>query len=227
MKSGTTLTVIKFSLISLGLTLSSLSIAGTITYADSPYTAGNTLSASDLNTKFNQIKSAINDNNSGIKSLTLNPYSAFLENGATAASGYGPFSGVVLPDTGSPSFSYGFVLPANYTTGDSITVNLIVHTSSMSCSIDLRPNSISVARVGQTHLVGSGASTGLNAVTSSLITAPATANQSILQQYAITAPDGTSLQARDSIIFSLYRLTTGVTNDCTGDLRIQGVYIDY
>ena len=37
--------------------------AGEVTYDDDTYSTGDTLTASDLNTKFNSIKSAINDNN--------------------------------------------------------------------------------------------------------------------------------------------------------------------
>ena len=47
----------------LSLVIPCLSPAGEITYPDNSYSSGMTLSADDLNAKFNEIKGAVNDNN--------------------------------------------------------------------------------------------------------------------------------------------------------------------
>lgn len=44
--------------------------SGDITYADDPYTTGDTLTADDLNAKFNEIKTVVNDNNANVDTLS-------------------------------------------------------------------------------------------------------------------------------------------------------------
>jgi hypothetical protein len=166
-----------------------------------------------------------NDGASGF--IILSPYGSQREGDATVTDGFGPHSGLRLPDGSNSSFAHGFVLPPDYITGNPITVDLIWHTSSTSCGIALSPNSIAVARIGQTHIMGSNASTGLTAIGGAILNAPSTANQSGLKSYAITAPDGSSLQAGDSIIFSLFRAFSSPNDTCAGDLIIQGISVTY
>lgn len=42
--------------------IANMAFAGAINYSDTPYNDGGTLTTEDLNTKFNEIKSAVNDN---------------------------------------------------------------------------------------------------------------------------------------------------------------------
>lgn len=90
-------------------------VAGEVTYADDSYTAGDTLTASDLNGKFNQIKSAVNGNNTGVTDNASN-----ISTNASAISALQLQQGAV--DTGKVSTAVG-----NFTTSitniDSLTVN--------------------------------------------------------------------------------------------------------
>jgi hypothetical protein len=167
------------------------------------------------------------DNEGASGFITLSPYGSHREGGAGVTDGFGPHSGLRLPDGSSSSFAHGFILPPDYVTGNPITVDLIWHTSSTSCGIVLFPNSIAVARIGRGHLIGPTATTGLSAIGGSTLSAPSAANQSRLKSYAITAPDGSSLQSGDSIIFSLYRPSASANDTCPGDLIIQGISVTY
>ena len=161
------------------------------------------------------------------KFINLNPYGALLD-GATISTGYGPFAGIHVPDSGSPDFAFGFTIPPDYTPGTPLTVRLTWHTSSTSCGIRLRPNFISVARAGRTHIVGASVSTGLDPVGGETLDAPARSNQSSAKEYTITSPDAdTDLEPGDSIIFGLYRWTSSSDDTCTSDLVIQGVQVTY
>jgi hypothetical protein len=160
--------------------------------------------------------------------INLNPYGAFIRGGATLATGFGPFSGIRLPASGTPDFSFGFTVPPDYVPGTSLIVRLVWHSPSTSCGISLQPNFISVARPGRTHIIGPGASSGLDPVGGSTLIAPATANQSSAKDYLITRPDGvTDLRPGDSVIFGLFRSAGAGADTCAGDLVIQGVSILY
>lgn len=195
--------------------------------------SGDTLTAADLNNSFDEVESAVSDNDTRItnieaqKFLTLNPYSAILGGNATISGGFGFNAGIKFTDVATSSFGLGFVIPPDYESGDPITVNLIWHTSSAACGIEFRPNSIAVARSGQTHLTGGGASTGLSTIGGNTLTAPTTSNQSSLKQVSITAPDGTALNPGDSVIFSMFRFSAHAADTCTGDLVVQGVSVMY
>ena len=161
------------------------------------------------------------------KQLTINPFGGMLTDGTITSGGFGANAGVLLPDTGTPQIAYGFVIPSDYTSGASVTLNFVVHSPSTSCGIVLAPNYVAVARAGRTHIVGVGASTGLTAIGGDTITIAA-ANTTIVKQYALTSPSNTTtLQANDSFIFGLFRSAAQASDTCTGNLVIQGIYITY
>lgn len=54
------------SIVCCGLLFSHQALAGEVTYGDDTYTTGDTLTASDLNAKFNEIKAQVNDNNTNV-----------------------------------------------------------------------------------------------------------------------------------------------------------------
>lgn len=160
--------------------------------------------------------------------INLNPYGAFIRNGAAFSTGFGAFAGIRLPASGTPDFSFGFTVPPDYVPGTSLIVRLVWHSPSTSCGISLQPNFISVARLGRTHIIGPGASSGLDPVGGSTLAAPATANQSGAKDFLITRPDGvTDLRPGDSVIFGLFRSASAGADTCGGDLVIQGVSILY
>lgn len=162
------------------------------------------------------------------KFFTLEPYAAFLDGSATFSDGYGPHAGIDMPDGSTSSLAFGFTIPPDYMPGVALTVRLVWHTASTNCGIELRPNFISVARVGRTHLTGSGASTGLDAVGGTVLNAPNTANLSGEKIYTITSPvTRETLQPGDSVIFGLYRCHGCTADTCTGTLKVQGIQVTY
>lgn len=162
------------------------------------------------------------------KFFALNTFGALLGGGATFETGYGPYAGMRLPDSGTPQFSFSFVIPPDYTPGTNLTVRFIWNTPAISCGIVLAPNYISVARAGRTHIIGGGVTDGLTMVGGNVLSAPSTANQSSAKDMTISTPvPGTNLQAGDSIIFGLYRSSGHTSDTCANYLAIQGVSVSY
>jgi hypothetical protein len=90
--------------------------------------------------------------------------------------------------------------------------------------LELRPNFISVARRGQAHITGPGATTGLAPVNGSSVIDIAATDTTSVKIFEITPPDGaTALAPTDIINFGLYRPTDGAADTCSGDLVIQGI----
>ena len=74
--------VTKNVLLSASLVISVSVVAGEVNYSDNAFTDGDTLTADSLNTKFNEIKSEINDNNSRLSSIEQPPAAErFVDNG--------------------------------------------------------------------------------------------------------------------------------------------------
>ena len=162
------------------------------------------------------------------KSFSLNIFAAYLTTGAIFETGWGPYAGLSLPDNISPAFSHSFTIPPNYTPGTDMMVQIIWNTPSTSCGIELRPNYISVARAGRTHISGPSVTDGLTMIGGTTLSAPPTANQSSAKTMRISTPSpGTNLLAGDSVIFGLYRPAAAATDTCTGDLMIQGISVSY
>jgi len=160
--------------------------------------------------------------------ISLDPYGAYVDGGATFSDGFGPNSGLRLPDGVSSSFSLGFTVPPDYAAGTALIVRMVWHTPSTGCAITFRPNSIAIARPGRTHIIGTGASDGLSVVGGVNLNAPATANSSQETRIEITSPvSGTPLQPGDVIMFSMFRAGTVTTDTCTGNLVIQGMALLY
>lgn len=164
---------------------------------------------------------------SALELIQVNPSGVFLDGGATFQTGFGANAGIRLPDAGTPSFALGFALPQSYVTGRPITVAIAWHTNAATpCAVDLRPNFISVARVGRTHIVGVGASTGLSPTTGSTVLLAIATSVTNAALYSVTSPDGaTPLQAFDVINIGLFRSTTAASDTCAGNLVVQGILI--
>lgn len=159
--------------------------------------------------------------------ININPYGVRLEEG-TFATGFGANAGILLPNAATPSISFGFTIPPDYTPGTAIIVRVVWHSPSTNCGIELRPNFISVARAGRTHILGPGASTGLSAVGGTVLNTSAVANRSEAKDYLITSPDGvTDLRPGDSVIVGLFRSAAASTYTCPGNLVIQAISVIY
>ncbi|MFQ3663114.1 MAG: hypothetical protein SNJ69_12060 [Chloroflexaceae bacterium] len=160
--------------------------------------------------------------------ISLDPYGAYLDGGATFSDGFGPNSGLRLPDGAVTSFSLGFTVPPDYAAGTTLTIRMVWHTPSTGCVITFRPNSIAIARPGRTHIIGAGASDGLSVVGGVNLNASPTANSSQETRIEITSPvSGTPLQPGDVIMFSMFRAGTAPADTCTGNLVIQGMALLY
>jgi hypothetical protein len=159
--------------------------------------------------------------------INVNPYGVLLEQG-TFAKGFGPNAGIRLPNSQTPDISFGFTVPPDYVPGTSIIVRIVWHSPSTSCGIELRPNYISVARAGRTHIIGSGVTSGLAAIGGTVLNASGTANRSDAKDYLITSPDGaTDIRPGDSVIVGLFRSADASTDTCGGDLVIQAISVIY
>ena len=113
-------------------------------------------------------------------------------------------------------------------TGGQIALGIMWHTRSVKCDIVLAPKSISIARPGSTHLIGSSEADGIEATSGSNI-ATATGEQYWTQEkfYRITDPTGGRLQAGDAINFTLLRSDSSSSDTCDEAMIIQGIYVRY
>jgi len=162
--------------------------------------------------------------------IDLQLFGARIFGGATFTTGFGPHGGLQLPSTSAvSSFDFQFTVPPDYTSGETLTVRVVWHTSAIDCQMFLRPNSISVSRVGRAHIIGPFASTGLEGVGGDLLQAPSTSNVTRQKLYTIDSPvPATPLQAGDNVIFGLFRdLREGHDDTCAANLTVQGVSITY
>jgi hypothetical protein len=162
------------------------------------------------------------------KFISLDVFGAFLTTGGVFSNGYGPNAGIHLADAANGSFYMNFMLPPDYTTGGPITLHMVWHTGASNCSVELIPNSMSVARPGRTHITGPTTGSGITVVGGTRLFAAATVNQSNSLLVSFNAPDGvTPLQAGDAISFSLFRLGSGTNDTCTADFVLQGAMVMY
>jgi len=161
------------------------------------------------------------------KSFSINPTGAALFGGATVTTGFDHFSGIDLPNTGTPNFMIGFTLPSNYTPGGAVRVYLLALVDQASCAVSLRPNSIAVLREGVGPIHGAGTADGLSVEGGTTISFPATSKAGVKIQVNVTAPDGTQLLPGDSVIFNLFRASGLISDTCTVSLKIQGIEVQY
>lgn len=166
--------------------------------------------------------------------FTINPYGAYLEGEAYFRSGFGPNSGIVLPEKGISALAFGFTLTkqfSDFSTNREANFVLKFHSSGENCHVELKPNFISVTRPFVGHIVGPGASDGLQAKrVSEYIPKPNQPNQpNQPQQYwfVVSAPDGSYLQYGDAINVGIYRSPQSPADTCTGDVVIQGIEVFY
>jgi len=164
------------------------------------------------------------------KFISINPYGVLLSNSAVYNGGASYWAGLRLPAAGPsvPGLTLGFTIPPDYTPGTPLSLRLIWHTSSTSCGLELDSNAVSIARAGRTHLQGAGPSDGIEAVGGTVLTAPATANQSSAKDFTMTSPvGGVDLEPGDSFILGLYRCFDCAADTCTEDLVIQSISVTY
>lgn len=160
--------------------------------------------------------------------FTINPYGAYLEGEAYVKDGFGPNSGIVLPEKeDTSSLAFGFTLTNQFYASSNGEVNIILtfHASDENCDVELKPNFISVARPFVGHIIGPGASTGLAALGGSQYIS--TANQPRQYWFSVYAPDGSYLQPGDAVNVGIFRAPQSQADTCTGDVVIQGIEVFY
>ncbi len=159
---------------------------------------------------------------------SLNTYGAFL-NGSAAVfnDGFGPNSGIDLPDGQSGQFSWSFTVPLDHIPGNPIVIGLTWHTAAPTpCRASLRSNFISVARLGSTHIQGPTASSGLTPLDGQETLVAGATNTSEIKLFAVQSPNGvTRLQPLDVVTFGMFRAGASAVDTCRGDVTIQGAWI--
>ena len=161
--------------------------------------------------------------------IDTNIFGANIAGAALFSTGFGPNAGLVLQETTfNGSFAISFTLPPDFPAGGSLNGRIVYNAAATGCQLYFAPNYISVARVGRTHIIGTGASTGLN-MSTSLWTVAATSNQSSAIPFTVTSPQPTvPLQALDTISIGFFRSSPAASGDsCTVNMVIQGITLTY
>lgn len=163
---------------------------------------------------------------SAYRFMSLSTTAAHYQGGTSFNHGAYGFGGMVLPDSGVPSFAYGITLPKDYRPGTRLAVRLLWHTPAKDCTIDLRPNATAVSRPGVAHETVGNASAGLTGP--AVLTAPSVAKQTRAAVFSLTPPKASvnPLKPGDGYQFSIFRQTSG-NDTCSGPLHITGVSVLY
>ncbi|HXF64008.1 MAG TPA: hypothetical protein VNK95_20450, partial [Caldilineaceae bacterium] len=167
-----------------------------VAYAMRAETAGSAATANNADTLDGQDSTAF----ISPKFLSLDPFAAHISGSTFKDDGFGPHSGIHLPDTGDSAFAVGFTLPPNYTTGTTVVMRMMWHVMSpaANCGVSFNGNYISVARPGRTHIVGTTTDTGITIVGGNTLTAPSVVQQSSETLINIVSPlTSVPLQAGD------------------------------
>ena len=164
---------------------------------------------------------------SAYRFMSLSPTAAHMEGGTSYNDGAYGFGGMILPDTGVPSFAYAITLPPDYRPGTRLAVRVLWHTPSTDCSIDLRPNATAVSRPGVQHQTVGNASAGL--IGPGLLAAPAVTKQTKATTFSLTPPKSSvdPLKPGDGYQFGIYRRTDSGNDTCSGPLHVTGVSVRY
>ena len=164
---------------------------------------------------------------SAYRFISLSPTAAHMEGGTTFDDGAYGFGGMILPDSGVPSFAYAVTLPPDYRPGTRLVVRLLWHTPSTKCTIDLRPNATAVSRPGVAHETVGNASAGLTGP--GLLTAPGVTKETRATSFTLTPPKSSvdPLKPGDGYQFGIYRRTDSGNDTCSGELHIDAVSVRY
>ncbi len=138
--------------------------------------------------------------------------------------GFGSGAGLRFNNATTDGASFHIVLPPDYTPGGAVVGSFTWHTGGTSCGVGWLPNYVSVSRSGQTHVVGTGASTGMSDPTPN--TSGTTANIVQTSSFTLTSPNTSfTLQPGDSYTFGLYR--DGFIDTCASVAFIDSMVIRY
>jgi len=151
------------------------------------------------------------------KWISIDPLAVNLRTGAVISSGSGANAGLVLPDSGFPFFEFGFTVPPDYTPNAAITVEILWHTFSTSCTIDLFSSHYGVSRRGQPVR-------GLAARSFSVVSASAPDSVNTTTSSTATVPTiGFGLAPADAVILGFFR----GADACSTPIIVTGIRVLY
>lgn len=161
--------------------------------------------------------------------INLNIYGLNVRSGATHETGFGQHSGISLPDSGTPSIDVSLTVPPNFKPGTELSARILWHIDDTNCGVVFRQNFLSVTRDGSAPLLGSGASSGLEVVGGTTLSAdPSNSNVSQEVVVKISSPDsGESLQPLDVVNFGMFRSSTAPSDTCSAEMMVSGVMVTY
>jgi hypothetical protein len=157
------------------------------------------------------------------KHVALSVYEALIDNDAAFEKGMGGFSGLKLPDSGSPDCTFNFRVPEDYSSGDTIFIK-IIGASNRTGDIILSPNFLSIARSGVGYISGEYADSGLTFDKLSITAA----NIPVETFGYIVAPaKNKQLLPGDAISFGIYRRGRLADDTNRGDFIMHSIEIRY
>jgi len=157
------------------------------------------------------------------KHISLNIYGAFIGEDAVLEIGMGGFSGLKLPNNGSPNFTFNFNVPDDYSPGDTIFIRM-VGVSNRTGNIILLPDFLAIARPNVGYISGGFADSGLTFDKVSITSA----NVPIETMGYIVSPDPTKqLLPGDAISFGVYRRGERDQDSNNGYFRIHSIELKY
>lgn len=124
-----------------GVSLFSHAYAGEVTYPEDSYSFGNTLTADDLNSKFNEIKAEVNDNNARIASIEQNRL--VTPTSRPNVAGYLQISGIANP-INFHSLHFGVSAPIS---SDTSSISAKPSFSEITLVIDYNANAANLAQL--------------------------------------------------------------------------------
>jgi hypothetical protein len=143
--------------------------------------------------------------------VKIDPTDGFYQSSA------GGDSGLILIDETNASYGFGFTMPPDYTSNTSISIDLTFRAvGTTPCVIGLRPNTLTISRVG----------IGLAVLTTAMPSSFNTASPGATKPYKVTVPVATTelgMVAGDAVNVSFFR----PTDTCTGVVFLQGIMVRY
>lgn len=159
------------------------------------------------------------------RTFSIDPYGVLVD-GSKVTGSFGT-GGIILPNSGTPDFSFGFVIPNDYVPDTPIKIILSWHSPITACDFVLLPNFVDRTRPGHLPSTGS-ASGGLNpADGSNILAAPDTANLGNKKVYLLTPSQGFDQQPGDAILLGFFRSPGNSSDTCAANLIIPGISIKY
>jgi hypothetical protein len=158
--------------------------------------------------------------------ISIDALAAHVQNSASTNTGFGKFSGIVLPDnaTSAPAFESSIVIPPDFR-AKNLKLHVLWHTSQRSCKVRLLPNFVSVGHAGGPFNVGPGATDGMTG--SGPLTAPARADHLREAIYTLSSPrPAQKLRPHDVYSFGLFR-RSDARDTCTSDVIVSGLWVTY